>query len=92
MPKCGSDIYPGCKAMTESDAMRMDALNRKNAWGMSYRELKNACDAHQYARNHGDIRRMEMIEYRLTDINFHHECGMLHRGEYDALREELKGK
>ena len=86
------NIYPGCNAMTTKDARRMNALNRKNSYGISYRELKGLCTRHEKARNNGDIRRMEMIEYRLTDINFHHECGMLHRGEYDALHEELKGR
>lgn len=86
------NIYPGCNAMTTEDERRMNALNRKNSYGISYRELKGLCTRHEKARNSGDIRRMEMIEYRLTDINFHHECGMLHRGEYDALHEELKAK
>lgn len=26
---------------------------------------------------------MSMIEYRLTDINFHSECGLLANGKYD---------
>ena len=82
-------IYPGYKEMTFGDARAASALNRKNHYGISYRELKGLCTRHQTARKNGDSRTMEKIEYRLTDINFHHECGMMHRGKYDALREEL---
>ena len=82
-------IYPGCTAMTWSDARTMDALNRKNQWGLTMRQLKNALSAHEYARATGNTRRMEMIEYRLTDINFHHECAMMHHGQYDELRAEI---
>lgn len=82
-------IYPGCKAMTEHDAHMIDVLNRKNSWGITYRELKGLCTRHQNARKNNDIRTMEKIEYRLTDINFHWECGMMHQGKYAELREEL---
>ena len=83
------NIYPGCNAMTFNDARRMDALNRKNGWGLSMKQLVMAVSAHKHARETGDIRRMEMIEYRLTDINFHTECAMLNAGEYDELREKI---
>ena len=79
-------IYPNCKAMTFEDARKMDALNRKNGYGISYAELKRLGTLHEKARKAGNIRTMEKIEYRLTDINFHSECAMLNAGDYDAFR------
>jgi hypothetical protein len=34
---------------------------------------------------------MEAIEYRLTDINFHYECGLLSAGKYKEAFASLKG-
>ena len=89
MLQVNQGTYPGSAAMTWADVRAIDALNRKNGYGISYRELKGLCTRHQRARESGDVRTMEKIEYRLTDINFHHECGMMARGEYAELREEL---
>lgn len=83
-------IYPGHTAMTWGDVRRSDALNRKNHYGMSYDELRRLCARHKRARAAGDIRTMEKIEYRLTDINFHHECSLLHAGEYDTFNKEME--
>lgn len=33
---------------------------------------------------------MELIEYRLADINFHGECGYLITGAYDKIDESIK--
>ena len=33
---------------------------------------------------------MEKIEYHLTYINFHYECGLLATGQYDKLPEVIK--
>jgi len=77
------ELYPGCKAMLFCDAKRMDRLNASNGWGLSNEELEKLIRQHQEAR-----RIMETIEYRLTDINFHHECSLLSSGKYaEALRE-----
>ena len=84
-----SDVYEGCKEMTYGDARHAQSINRKNDYGISYAQLKALCTRHEKARKINDIRTMEKIEYRLTDINFHYECGMMHHGEYEKLREEL---
>lgn len=85
-------IYPNYKAMTYDDARAMNAINRKNGYGISYAELKRLGSAHRIARQAGNVRVMEKIEYRLTDINFHHECSLLHNGEYDTLANELRAR
>ena len=45
---------------------------------------------HQHAREIGDKKMMEKIEYHLTYINFHYECGLLATGQYDKLPEVIK--
>ena len=45
---------------------------------------------HQHAREIGDKKMMEKIEYHLTYINFHYECGLLATGQYDKLPEVIQ--
>lgn len=85
-------LYPGRKAMTYRDAQAMDSLNRKNGYGLSYDQIVRLISAHEYARKHGDVRRLEMIEYRLTDINYHTECAMMHEGKYKELRDKIESE
>lgn len=85
-----TQIYPGHIAMTEGDVEKIDQLNKSNRWGIAYGELLELAKQHKKARARNNIRVMECIEYRLTDINFHKECGMLARGEYDKLISELE--
>lgn len=33
---------------------------------------------------------MELIEYRLSDVNFHQECGYLIAGQYDKIDEIMR--
>ena len=74
------ECYPG---MTVKDAERMDNLNSKNHYGLSHEELNKLIKQHKKARSQNDKRKISMIEYRLTDINFHSECGLLVNGKYD---------
>ena len=74
------------------DKDRMLNLNKRNGYGISASQLRRLCTEHQKARQSGDSHTMQMIEYRLTDINFHHECSMLYNGKYDELRDELRKK
>ena len=78
-------IYPGYTAMTTADARAAEQMNQKNGWGITYADLLRLGRRHETARAAGDVRTMEKIEYRLTDINFHTECGQLHRGEYEKF-------
>lgn len=65
-------------------------LNSKNGYGISYNALTRLNYQHRAARNRGDIHQKELIEYRLTDINFHHEVGLLVNGKYKELLAEQK--
>ena len=64
----------------------MDTLNSEKQWGIAYDEFNRLVLNHETARNCGDTHQMELIEYRLTDINFHSEVRLLKEGMYqDAL-------
>ena len=85
--KVGTDIYPGYKALTYEDAAAAEKVNAINGWGITYSMLMALIKTHEKARNVGNIRYMERVEYMLTDANFHREARLLKEGEYDALRE-----
>ena len=63
--------------LTEKEMDRIHRVNRRNGYGLS-------------VRMSGDVHKMQLIEYRLTQINFHHECGLMARGKYTELAGELK--
>ncbi|MDD3040906.1 LPD5 domain-containing protein [Bacteroides sp.] len=76
--------------LPEEDKEAMRELNRRNDYCMSYKELGKLANKHERARQKGDWVICRLIEYRLTDINFHSECGMLYAGRYLDLREAIK--
>ena len=81
-------IYPGCVAMTFDDAKRMDTASKRAGWGLTIDNLKRIIRKHKKARECGDIRTMEMIEYRFEDCNFHTINDSIHDGLYDeALKD-----
>lgn len=80
-----SEVFPG---MTVGDANRIDNLNRRNGYGLTSKQLNRIIQQHKKARAAGDFRTMSMIEYRLTDINFHTECGLLSAGKYEDAQKE----
>ena len=53
-------------------------------------QMKQYFIEHQHAREIGDKKMMEKIEYHLTYINLHYECGLLATGQYDKLPEVIK--
>ena len=83
-------IYYGCKAMTFADAKRLDAASRRAGWGFTVDNLKRLIRKHQKARECGDIRTMEMIEYRFEDCNFHTINGFIHEGRYDEAIKDAE--
>lgn len=76
--------------VTEKERDRLKNLNSKNGYGISYNALTRLIYQHRAARKRGDIHQMELIEHRLTDINFHHEVGLLVNGKYKELLAEQK--
>ena len=76
--------------LTEKDKQTIYRRNSKNGYGISKKQLAAYGGIHRKARQSNDQRKMEYVEYLLTDINFHSECSMLCRGEYDEFFESLK--
>lgn len=74
------ELYP---EMTKGDAERISNLNSKNYYGINYNTLRRLIKQHRKARLENDKRTMSKVEYRLTDVNFHTECGLLKSGKYD---------
>lgn len=93
--KMPTDHPEGCVAMTWKDAEEMDALNKENGWGFSNSDLlrliADHMDAHFDVEDGNDPmearKKMECIEWRLTDANFHTLCAHLHKHDY---REAIK--
>lgn len=80
-----AEVFPG---MTVGDANRIDNLNRRNGYGLTTKELSRIIQQHKKARAIGDFRAMSVIEYRLTDINYHTECRLLSAGKYEEAQKE----
>lgn len=59
-------------------------------YGITLEQMKQYFIEHQHAREIGDKKMMEKIEYHLTYINFHYECGLLATGQYDKLPEVIQ--
>lgn len=72
--------------LRESDMRRAVNLNRKNKYGLDSKQMIRLINAHQK----GDAYKRSLVEFRLTDINFHREVELLINGKYDELREQVK--
>ena len=72
--------------LRESDRSRAINLNRKNDYGLDNKQMMRLINAHRK----GDAYKRALIEFRLTDINFHREVELLINGKYDELREQVK--
>lgn len=91
MERDKNELWGGAyKALTVGDVMRIGRLNARNGWGISFTTVERMFTEHRQARERGDVRKMEQIEYRLTDCNFHKECSLLHDGKYKEALEELR--
>ena len=76
--------------LKDKDLRAMKNLNRENGYFILYTELLKLVDKHKIYRKKKNDYRCALIEYRLTDINFHTEVGMLCEGEYDEFIERIK--
>ena len=76
--------------LTEKEKDQIDKINHQNGYMLYKVEMEQMIRNHKNARAVGYKHTMEAIEYRLTDINFHYECGLLHAGEYDEAEKSLK--
>ena len=76
--------------LTLKEQDRIEGINIKNHYGITDSMLKTLITRHKKARANNDNHEMELIEYRLTDINFHSECGLLSKGKYDEAYKMLE--
>lgn len=65
------------------DTDRMRRLNAQNSYELPQAAFRGLARKHRAARKAGDAYQMELIEYRLADINYHSECRLLAKGLYD---------
>ena len=80
-----SGIIEGYEVLTREAAKRAYRANKENGWGISAEQLARLNREHRKARERSDKMTMELIEYRLEDINFHNECSLLHEGKYGEV-------
>ncbi|MFR0676977.1 hypothetical protein [Dysgonomonas mossii] len=76
--------------LKEKDLRSMKNLNRENGYFILYSELIQLVNEHKMYREKKNGYKYALIEYRLTDINFHTEVDMLCEGKYDELIERIK--
>lgn len=76
--------------LTKREKDQIDKINHQNGYMLYKVEMEQMIRSHKNARAVGDKHTMEAIEYRLTDINFHYECGLLHEGKYDEAEKTLE--
>jgi hypothetical protein len=72
--------------LRESDMQRARNLNRKNGYGLTADQMKRIISAYEK----GDDYKRALIEYRLTDINYHNEIELLKADKFNELRERVK--
>lgn len=72
--------------LTEKDYNRAHRENAKNHYGFTRQQLTRLV----YAHKNGTPHRKEYIEQRLTDCNFHYECGLLMHGKYKQCLQEIR--
>ena len=78
--------------LTAQEKARILAKIRKDSYGITLEQMKQYFIKHQHAREIGDKKMMEKIEYYLTYINFHYECGLLVTGMINSRRSSKTGK
>lgn len=61
-------------------------LNRKNGWGLTADQMKRIISAYEKGNDY----KRALIEYRLTDVNFHTEVELLKNGKFNELKEQVK--
>ena len=76
--------------LTEQEENRIIAKAARDGYGISLDTVKRYFKQHEQARKAGDEHTMEKIEYHLTYLNFHYECGLLSSGQYDRLPEVIR--
>lgn len=71
--------------LSDEDKDNQRELCAKGNYGLTNNQVITLARQHKKARKENDYYAMALIEFRLTHINFHSECGMLFRGQYDEV-------
>ena len=77
-------------SISKEEYLKIQKINIRNGYGLTAGALKALKEKHKKARTIGDTHTMELVEARLTDLNFHAECGWMMQGEYDKVNEVIK--
>jgi hypothetical protein len=89
MTKEQYEQFDNYQFLSDEDKDAVRERNFKNGYGLSDNQLRTLIRKHKKARKDEDYKAMALIEYRLTDINFHGDCGALCRGDYDEILGRL---
>lgn len=76
--------------LTEQEEDRIGARAARDGYGISPDTMMRYFKQHRQAWEVGDMHAMEKVEYHLTYLNFHYECGLLSSGQYDKLAEVIQ--
>jgi hypothetical protein len=87
MTKEQYETFENYQFLTSGDKDHQRELNSKNGYGLSSNQMLRLIREHKQARAKEDYYTMTLIEFRLTHINFHSECGLLNKGEYKEARK-----
>lgn len=60
---------------------------KQDNFGMYRSQMLDYIDQYRYAKETGDKKTIEKIEYHLDYINYRYELGFLMTGKYDELKE-----
>ena len=90
MTKQQYEEFNNSDLLSEEEKERERELNSKKQYGLTYNQMLALTRKHKAARMAEDYRTMARIEYRLTGINFHWQCGKLWRGDYDEVIRVIK--
>ena len=68
--------------LTSKEIEKIEKLNAKNGYGISFSAFKKLVEKHKLAAKRGDEKTLAKIEFRLVDINYHNETGLIRLGKY----------
>ena len=72
--------------LTDSDKDRMKWLNSQSGYVLNKNQLIRLVNEHKK----GNLYDKALIEYRLTDINFHAEASLLYALDYDEVMKLIE--
>jgi len=72
--------------LADVDKYKCKEANARNGYGLSNNQLKKLIKEHK----DGDEYKKALIEYRLTDINFHSDVTLMMLGKYDEIEKYYK--